>query len=136
MASGRFRLPLVCGLVAALAVVYAFVLPPLVPALLWMPLAARIAAAILVAAPLGFLMGMPFPRGLAATGHGPYPAPPFYWGLNGIFSVLGSVGTMLAAVMLGFTVAMLGGAAFYLVAAAASRTFTSAQARASEPQAA
>ncbi len=119
-ASGRFRLGRVCLVVAALAVVGALVLPRVVPALLPLPLAARIVIAVLLVAPMGFLMGMPFPRGLQATGHGPLPAPPFYWGLNGIFSVVGSMGTMVAAVTLGFTWAMIGGAAFYLVAAASS----------------
>jgi hypothetical protein len=133
---GRPPLARICLGVAGLAAIYAISLPRLVPVLLELTLAARIPIAILLVAPLGFLMGMPFPRGLAATGHGPYPAPPFYWGLNGIFSVLGSVGTMLAAVMLGFTAAMLGGAAFYLMAAAASLTFSRAQVRVEEPKAA
>ena len=117
---GRPRLRNVCLSVAALAAVYALALPRVVPALLPLPLVARIVIAVVLVAPLGFLMGMPFPRGLASTGQGPYPAPPFYWGLNGIFSVLGSVATMIAAVVFGFTAAMLGGAAFYLLAAAAS----------------
>jgi hypothetical protein len=114
---GQPRLRRVCLAVAALAAVYGLALPRIVPALLPLPLSARIAIAVTLVAPLGFLMGMPFPRGLASTGHGPYPAPPFYWGLNGIFSVLGSVATMIAAVMFGFTAAMLGGASFYLLAA-------------------
>jgi len=123
MASRRFSLPAVCGTVAALAAVYAFALPKLVPALLWLPLNARIAVAVAVAAPIGFLMGMPFPRGLQASGVGPFPAPPFYWGLNGIFSVVGSLGTMAVAVTSGFTSAMLAGAACYAVAALASGVF-------------
>jgi hypothetical protein len=94
-----------------------------VPAILWMPLGARIAIAILVAAPIGFLMGMPFPRGLQASGVGPFPPPPFYWGLNGIFSVVGSIGTMCVAVVFGFTWALLAGAACYGVAALASGVF-------------
>jgi hypothetical protein len=97
-----------------------------VPVLLPFPLGARIAIAILVVAPLGFLMGMPFPRGLQSTGQGPFPPPPFYWGLNGIFSVVGSMATMVTAVMFGFTWAMVGGAAFYLAAALASRAFSRA----------
>jgi hypothetical protein len=117
---GQPRLRNVCLAVAALAAVYALALPRVVPSLLPLPLLARILIAIALVAPLGFLMGMPFPRGLASTGQGPYPPPPFYWGLNGIFSVLGSVATMIAAVVLGFTAAMLGGAAFYLLAALAA----------------
>ena len=123
-ASGGWR-PLrdVCLAVAGLAAAYALALPRIVTALLPLPLGLRIAIAIALVAPLGFLMGMPFPRGLQATGRGPFPAPPFYWGLNGIFSVVGSIATMASAVIVGFTWAMLGGAAFYLVAAVASLAF-------------
>ncbi len=95
----------------------------MVPLLLPFLLGARIAIAILLVAPLGFRMGMPFPSGLRETGKGPFPLPPFYWGLNGIFSVSGSLATIGVAVVAGFTWAMLGGAAFYLVAALASRAF-------------
>jgi hypothetical protein len=125
-ASGRFRLRPVCLGIAALAVLYALALPRVVPLLLPLPLGPRIAVAVLLVAPLGFLMGMPFPRGLQSTGSGPLPLPPFYWGLNGLFSVVGSMATMVTAVILGFTWAMLGGAAFYLVAALASRAFARA----------
>ena len=75
-------------------------------------------------APLGFLMGMPFPKGLRATGSGPFPEPPLYWGMNGLFSVIGSMATMVTAVIFGFTWAMLGGAFFYLVAALSSRVLS------------
>jgi hypothetical protein len=126
VSSARFRPGPVCLGVAALAALYALALPRAVPSLLPLPLGARIAVAIVVVAPLGFLMGMPFPRGLQATGRGPFPPPPFYWGLNGIFSVVGSMATMAAAVVLGFTWAMIGGAAFYLCASAASRAFSRA----------
>jgi len=111
--------------VAALALVYSRLLPPLVSALLFLPTAARVGIAILVVVPLGLLMGMPFPSGLRATGRGPFPAPPFYWGLNGVFSVVGSMVTMVVAVLFGFTSAMTAGAALYLVAALASPVFFS-----------
>ncbi len=120
LASPRFPIGTACFVTAAVAAAYALVLPSLVPALLPLPLVARIAIAIALVAPLGFLMGMPFPKGLRATGQGPFPAPPLYWGLNGLFSVVGSLATMVTAVVFGFTWAMLGGASFYLVAALAS----------------
>jgi hypothetical protein len=127
-ASARFPIGAVCFVTAAVAAAYALVLPWLVPALLPLPLVARIAIAISLVAPLGFLMGMPFPKGLRATGQGPFPAPPLYWGLNGLFSVVGSLGTMVTAVVFGFTWAMVGGAAFYLVAALASGVLREPQA--------
>jgi hypothetical protein len=117
--SGRFRVGRVCLAVAALGAIYAFVLPRLVPALLPLELPARIAIAVAIVAPLGFAMGMPFPSGLRRTG-GDLPEPPFYWGLNGILSVVGSLGTMVLAVTSGFQVAMLAGCACYVAAALAS----------------
>jgi hypothetical protein len=77
--------------------------------------------AIVLIAPLGLVMGMPFPSGLRRTGSGSLPAPPFYWGLNGIMSVIGSITTVFVALMAGFEAAMLMGSACYVVAALASR---------------
>ena len=116
------RVPAVaaCLTVAVLGTIEAIALPRLVPALLPLPMAARLAIAVVLIAPLGFAMGMPFPRGLRSAGHGPLPAPPFYWGLNGIMSVVGSVTTVFVALTLGFQAVMLAGCAGYFVAALAS----------------
>jgi len=119
--SVRFPMWLACVTVAVIGAIEALALPRLVPALLWLPLWGRIAVAILLIAPLGLAMGMPFPRGLRETGSGSLPAPPFYWGLNGIMSVIGSVTTVFVALMAGFQAAMLMGSACYLLAALASR---------------
>jgi hypothetical protein len=73
-------------------------------------------------APLGFVMGMPFPRGLQSTGRGSLPAPPFFWGLNGVMSVIGSVATVFVALKWGFQAAMLIGCFSYVLAGLASRT--------------
>ena len=67
-------------------------------------------------------MGMPFPRGLQRAGQGSLPAPPFYWGLNGIMSVIGSVSTVFVALTWGFQAAMLIGSSCYVLAALASRS--------------
>jgi hypothetical protein len=111
-----------CLAVAALGAVEAVTLPRLVPLLLPLPLAARVAIAIAVIAPLGLVMGMPFPRGLQSTGRGSLPAPPFYWGLNGIMSVVGSVSTVFVALTIGFQAAMLVGCACYVMAALVSKS--------------
>src|SRR5207248_1676754 len=116
-----FPMWLACVAVAMIAAIEALALPKLVPALLWLPLWGRIAVAIGLIAPLGLAMGMPFPRGLRQTGQGSLPAPPFYWGLNGIMSVIGSVTTVFVALMAGFQAAMLMGSACYVLAAIASR---------------
>jgi hypothetical protein len=118
--SPRVPTMVACVTVAALGTVGAFLLPVLVPTLLPLGLGARIAIAIVLIAPFGLLMGMPFPQGLRKTGRGALPAPPFYWGLNGVMSVLGSVGTVVIALLTGFHVAMIVGSACYLIAALAS----------------
>lgn len=121
--SARFDARRVCLVVAGLGVLYALALPRLVPALLQFSLGARIGLAVLMIAPLGFAMGVPFPNGLARVGRGGLPAAPFYWGLNGVLSVIGSVGTMALAVAFGFRAAMIVGALAYVVAALAVSGF-------------
>ncbi len=127
--SARFRTPVVCGAIAAASVFYAFALPLLVPALLPLPLGARIGIAVAIVAPLGFAMGMPFPSGLRRVGGGRLPEPPFFWGLNGVMSVVGSIGTVLVAVTLGFQVAMIVGALCYVGAGLAGRRLAAALAQ-------
>jgi hypothetical protein len=119
--SVRFPMWLACVAVAVIGALEALLLPRLVPALLYLPLWGRIAVAIALIAPLGLAMGMPFPGGLRRTGDGSLAAPPFYWGLNGIMSVIGSVTTVFVALIAGFQAAMLMGSACYLLAALASR---------------
>jgi hypothetical protein len=116
--SRRVPIRLACLVVAGLGAAYALVLPPLVPALLPLGVWVRVLIAVALLTPLGLAMGMPFPRGLQHAGKGSLPAPPFYWGLNGIMSVIGSVLTVVIAIALGFKVAMLIGATCYLIAAA------------------
>jgi Spermine/spermidine synthase domain len=118
--SARLSSRTACLLVAGIGAAGAIALPRLVPVLLPFSFAARVAAAVVLIAPLGLAMGMPFPQGLRKTGRGSLPAPPFYWGLNGVMSVIGSVATVTLAVLYGFTVAMLAGSACYVVAALVS----------------
>ncbi len=76
------------------------------------PLAMRIALAVILIAPLGFFMGMPFPKGAIRVGS------LVDWGfaVNGAASVLGSVLAVLIAINYGFSVAVLFGALSYLLA--------------------
>jgi hypothetical protein len=123
--SGRVPVRWACVAVAALGAVSAFVLPKLIPLLLPLGLNTRVAIAVALIVPFGLMMGMPFPQGLRKTGQGSLPAAPFYWGLNGVMSVIGSVGTVLIALVFGFHIAMLAGSACYLFAAIASDVMTS-----------
>jgi len=72
----------------------------------------RISITALLILPLGFFMGMPFPKGTLKVG------PLIDWGfaVNGAAAVLGSTAIMLVAFAYGFTVALLVGAALYFAA--------------------
>jgi hypothetical protein len=66
-------------------------------------------------APLGFLMGMPFPIGMR-TATTTYEDPPtaFFWGINGAASVCSSVMGMVLSLFFGITFAFWTGVAAYL----------------------
>jgi hypothetical protein len=99
-----------CLLVAA----GAFLLGPLLRALIELPFGARLVLAVVMLAPLGVLLGMAMPIGLRRLA-GLYPAGVAWaWGVNGITSVLGSVLAILIAIGFGFTVTTLAGLACYL----------------------
>jgi predicted membrane-bound spermidine synthase len=118
--SNRVPTRAACLAVAGLSITAAFALPRLVPALLAFELSARVAIAIAMILPFGLVMGMPFPQGLRHTGQGSLPEPPFYWGFNGVMSVIGSIGTVIVAVVFGFQVAMVAGGTCYILAAVAA----------------
>ena len=96
-------------------------LPMLFAAALALPLPARLALAVVTLAPAAFLMGMPFPSGLALVGRQGAAFVPWAFGVNGGASVLASVVAILVAMAAGFsTVFVLAGAA-YLLALLAGR---------------
>jgi hypothetical protein len=62
-------------------------------------------------------MGVPFPSALRLAGEGHRRGVPLIWGVNGVFSVLGSALAMVVAMTWGFGWAMMAGAALYVVLA-------------------
>jgi hypothetical protein len=66
--------------------------------------------------PLGFFLGMPFPLGILAIEHQPRGAIAWAWGMNGVFTVAGGLGSMIISLMRGFDFAI--GVALVLYAGA------------------
>jgi hypothetical protein len=116
--SGILRLQQLLGLVAALVVVDVLLLPSLLSGAVGMPFAAKLLVSAAVLAPLGFLMGMPFPSGLRLVENVEWA-----WALNAAASVLGSVMAIVIAIHFGLTVTLSCAAAAYLLAAFFSRTW-------------
>lgn len=103
----------------AVGVVYQLLLGPLVEVLLAAGLAVRLAAAVTLLAPLGLLMGVPFPRGVRWLAHAGPQLTPWAWAINGCASVIASVLAALLALQWGFTAVTALGLACYAAALAA-----------------
>jgi hypothetical protein len=82
---------------------------------------ARIAIGILVAAPLAFFMGMPFPTALKKLDNKAKALVPWAWGVNGFASVTGAVLGTFLAISIGFTILAAVALAGYFLAALISR---------------
>jgi hypothetical protein len=92
---------------------YPLGLPVLFDTLLGAPLALRMLTTILCLAPLGFLMGMPFPGGLAWLRARAPGMIPWAWAVNGCMSVLASVLAAMIALSAGFSWVLAAGALAY-----------------------
>jgi spermidine synthase len=111
------------GALAALViaiVVYAGLLAAALNALLDQSLATRVLVALLLSAPLGLLMGVPFPRGVRALGRTDPASLPLAWGMNGFTSVIGAVLAAIIALSFGLQAVFLAGALAYLAALVAA----------------
>jgi SAM-dependent methyltransferase len=124
LAGGASRMPrcklvtLAASGVALSCLFYALGLTPLVNAGLGLPIAAKLAIAMVIAAPAAFCMGIPFPSGLAALSKARPGLVPWAWGVNGALSVTGSALARFVSVQSGFAAALGLAAALYLAAAA------------------
>lgn len=76
----------------------------------------RIVIAVIVLMPLGILLGMPFPLGLHIVSGDAAALVPWAWGVNGFFTVIGTVSALILGMAFGFKIVLLLGASCYLVA--------------------
>ncbi len=76
----------------------------------------RIAVAVLLVVPAGFVMGMPFPAGLRVVAATSPSLVSWAWAVNGALSVVGSVLAVIASMTAGFTASMTLGWLSYLAA--------------------
>jgi hypothetical protein len=112
------RLPLGKTMVALIALVvgYPILLPYFFQLLLGAPLLLRLVVSVVALAPLGFLMGVPFPSGIRLTGRVAPGLVPWAWGVNGFASVLSSILAVMLAISQGFSRVLFAGAAAYALA--------------------
>ena len=76
----------------------------------------RIGVSVLILFPFGFFMGMAFPLGILCIEQRSRAGVAWAWGLNGLFTVIGGLGSVLLSVYWGFTAAQLVALGIYGVA--------------------
>ncbi len=132
-----FHLPL--AIIAAALLAYTFVLPSLLASGVGLPFGLKLLVSGAILAPLGFVMGMPFPTGLRAVATAPAEDDTsrfmrdtasatdatgglveWAWAVNAGSSVLGSVLAIVIAINFGLKITLACGAAAYLAAWAVS----------------
>ncbi len=118
------RIPLRAGLAGLVILIFSapLALPALFAATLGWPLIARLAVTALALAPLGLLMGIPFPSGIRLFAAGQEQAEkadssasvPWIWAVNGAASVIAPILAALLALSLGFNAVLrLGGLCYF-----------------------
>lgn len=106
---GRSGLRLIIPLIMIVLALTAFLTPPVFTAALGGPLVWRIAISILMVAPLGLrIAGAKSPAMI-----------PWAWGVNGFFTVIGTVLALIFGMTYGFKIVLMIGAFCYLVSLAA-----------------
>jgi spermidine synthase len=111
------------GAIAAVIILYLFILPPMLTSLVGLGFNVKLALTALLLVPLGFAMGMPFPTGLqvvAFAGEGS-AATEWAWAMNAASSVFGSVLAMVIAINFGLGATLGAGALAYVAALGLTR---------------
>lgn len=102
--SERRWLATVLVLLVITTVLEVFAVPVLFDALLGAGRMARFVVSGLVIAPLGMLLGIPFPLGIRLLGARSPEAVPWAWGVNAYATVVGSILCVIIAITFGFRV--------------------------------
>jgi spermidine synthase len=113
--TGRWRVPFAAIIV--LSILFTFLQAPLFHIGLAFDLTGRILFALLIIFPIGFFLGMPFPLGVLSIEARPPGAIAWAWGMNGAFTIIGGVLSVVLSIVFGFTVTLLVATAVYLIAA-------------------
>ena len=103
-------------LIACCILFYIFFLSSVLNAFLGLPFIAKAIIAVVLIAPVAFLMGMPFPTGLSLLSANQKKLLPWAWGMNGALSVTGSVLAHVITIHFSFTILLFSALVVYLLA--------------------
>jgi hypothetical protein len=120
-AGDKRNLSRVLALVAVAVTILAFVATPLARVGIGWPLWLKIAVTAALISPAAFLMGMPFPTGLARLELIHRPSVRWAWSLNAAASVMGSAAAIFLAIYIGLRNTLLVGGLMYIGALVVTR---------------
>jgi hypothetical protein len=113
----RFKnVKIIYGIIAGLTILIGLLNPVLFEALVRADILWRVVISVAIIAPLAFFMGIPFPFGMSKIDNNSKYLVAYGWGVNGFFSVLGSVLVVILSMSFGFRVVFIISAVIYLAA--------------------
>ncbi|MBT8068441.1 MAG: SAM-dependent methyltransferase [Gammaproteobacteria bacterium] len=121
---GRSPVTIAVGSIALLTILYVILLPLVFQHFIGYSDLVKIAISIVLIAPLGISMGMPFPLGLKQVAATAPDFVPWAWGINGFASVISAVLATLLAIEFGFVFVIMVALASYGIAALIIRSST------------
>ena len=110
------KLFVIFGIIVILSLAIGILNPVIFSSLVRLDLTWRIVISALIIFPLGFFMGMPFPIGMSLILPTEKRFVAFAWGVNGFFSVMGTVSAIILAMMFGYRFVFILGAVIYILA--------------------
>ena len=110
------RLKNISGLIVIAGILLFIINPLILNELLAYGLAIRAIVCFVLLLPFGFLLGIPFPTGIQILKQNNLVKYiPWMYGVNGIFSVLGSISAVILSMTFGFTTSFFAGLSMYLI---------------------
>jgi len=91
-------------LIVSIIILYLLTFDIVLPVFMNANVIIKILVTIILLAPLGFFMGIPFPQGLSMIKRIESFKVPWAWGINGFFSVISTILATLFAILFGFKV--------------------------------
>ncbi len=120
----RWRVPFVGILITSILmlIIHPFIIDSFLPYAQWV----RITAALVLVLPIAFFLGMAFPLGVLRVSQTPYAqqAIAWAWGINGVFTVIGSFLSAVLSIYFGFTITLCVAILCYLAAMLVFRKLT------------
>jgi len=112
----RLRSPYIVLLISVVTIALSFLLPSISNGISLHPLYFKIAMIFLMLLPMGLCIGIPFPLGLKILGEREPSLIPLAWAINGCFSVLAPILTIILAMEIGFKAVLWLGGGVYIMA--------------------